>query len=78
MGKQCIYPGCDKEDVAENGKIPLCEYHKGILKEQGVAIGGGVIAVGGTIVGIVKAGGIELIKKGAPKIAKAISTILKR
>ncbi len=42
MGKYCIYPGCNKEDIAEDGRIPSCEYHK----ERRIKIVGRVAKVG--------------------------------
>lgn len=58
MGKYCIYPGCNKEDIAEDGRIPSCEYHK----ERRIKIVGRVAKVG-TVAGFAKAGGLELMKK---------------
>lgn len=45
MGKYCIYPGCNKEDIAEDGRIPSCEYHK----ERRIKIVGRVAKVGGRL-----------------------------
>lgn len=77
MTKHCAYPGCGKP-LPESFKIPLCDYHRAVTKEAGGKIGGAIAAGGTGVAMFVKNGGVELVKKHGPKVAKAIGAIVRK
>ena len=77
MTKHCAYPGCNKP-LPESFKIPLCDYHRAVIKETGEKAGGTVVAIGTGIAMFVKTGGVDLVKKHGSKVTKVIESIARK
>ena len=75
MARICMV--CKKE-LPEGSRLPVCEYHKGVAKENAKKAAAGV-AVAAVTVGVAakdKIGPI-VVEKAAPAVAKAIKSITK-
>lgn len=67
--RKCIVPGCGRT-LPSDAKVPLCEWHRGEIKE-------GAEKVGVTVVGV--AGGVVLfVKNDGPKYASKAIDAAKR
>ena len=73
--KHCIVRGCHKE-LPRGAKVPLCDFHKGEVKEKAIGAGKGVAGAVVVAGGFVKANGPALAKKYIPKAGKAVKAIV--
>lgn len=77
MTKRCAYPGCGKP-LPDSFKMPLCDYHRAVIKETGRKVGATIATTGTGVVLFVKNGGVEFVKKHGTKIVKVVEAIAKK
>jgi len=75
MSSKCII--C-KKPLPDGGKLPICEFHKGVAKDSAKKAVGGTVAVGAAIAVAARDKiGPVVVEKAVPIAGKALKLILK-
>ena len=77
MAKECVI--CHRP-ISDNKKIPLCEYHRKVVKESGKRVAKAGIETTAAVVGVAKLG-VDYVKKNpevVKEVGKKVATVLSK
>ena len=77
MTKRCKYPGCGKM-LPEGFKVPICDYHRALLRERGEGATAAMAAVGTAATLFVKKGGPEVVRRNGSRAIKLLGNLLRK